>query len=257
MRNVFVALGCAFFVKHVCLPKGVPYGPLWVYGAALVALVALAVLQWRADKRRQLRSVMSEAYDAVLKHIERTLGEPERVLSVEDAPDETVFVIPPAPERNFITLVTFGRWVHSMNVPDEYAEKYAPCAEFLLTLPPDWSYRDNPWPVNLLRLVANMPELENSWFCPGHTLSFESEESITADTEQTAVLLLSPNHIAPEAATISLPYDEKLTFLQLVLLYPEELAYLHRQSLPAIPPEFEQMPRVVDLHRPRLPLPPE
>ena len=254
-KNVIVVLGLARFVKHVCLPKGSPYA----VGVYVAALVALAVLQWLCVKKQRLaaaREYLNKGWDTVHEHIVNTFGEPERVWSIKDEEDETVFVIPPSPERNFITLVTFGKWAHSMDVPDEYTGKYASHAEFLITLPPDWSQEKLKWSARLLRIVANMPSIENSWFCPGHTLSFEQEDTLTADTEQTGILLLTPNHIAPQDATISLPYDEKLTFLQLVLLYPEEMEFLHRQPLGTIPPEIEQLPRVVDLHRPRIPLPP-
>lgn len=250
-KYVFIVLGCAFFVKHVFLPKGVMVA-VWVYGGALVALVAL--LWWDAKRRRRkaVRGYVDAAYDAVLKHIENTFGVPERVF-VQD--DETVFMIPPTTERPFITLVTFGKWCHCMNVPEAYAGRYASYAEFLLTLPPDWSPEVAPWAVPLLLFVSRMPEREKSWFCPGHTLGFDSGSSIVPGTEQTAVLLLSPNHVAPDDATISLPDNEKLSFLQLVLLYPEELEFLHQQPLGSIPPEMEHMARVVDLHRPRISLP--
>ncbi|MFR1994421.1 suppressor of fused domain protein [Ruminococcus sp.] len=62
-----------------------------------------------------------EQLDAVETHITRWFGEYPTVLHEVFSPDihVDICIIPPSPERNWVTLVTEGMGAHRMHVPED------------------------------------------------------------------------------------------------------------------------------------------
>ena len=84
-----------------------------------------------------------EQLDAVETHITRWFGEYPTVLHEVFSPDihVDICIIPPSPERNWVTLVTEGLGAHRMHVPEDPESAPLARAELLLCLPPESGQR--------------------------------------------------------------------------------------------------------------------
>jgi hypothetical protein len=110
-------------------------------------------------------------------HIERHLGEVKTVFHelISTTVHVDIHVIPPGPNRNWITLVTSGMSDLAMNVPD--GAEHLAHAELMLRLPPAWpmTHEDlkdeaNYWPLRWLKILVRFPHTQNTWLSAGHTL---------------------------------------------------------------------------------------
>lgn len=133
-----------------------------------------------------------------------------------------LLLIPPNDEHEFYTLVTCGMGAHKMTVPsDEFYDR----AELVLCLPKSWHVKSSNekwfWPLRLMKSLAHLPILENSWIGWGHTIS--NGEPYFDNTELSGVIL--GNSPLMEDNILELPNGEKVCFYQIYLLYEEEMNY--------------------------------
>src|SRR5439155_11079655 len=115
--------------------------------------------------------------EAISRHVGRYVGKVEHVFHeiVSDLVHVDVHLIPPQPNREFVTLVTSGMSDRPMTLPPGCdAPAYA---ELLLCLPPDWpleqeDFKDEAkfWPVRLLKFLARLPHEYDTWLSFGHTV---------------------------------------------------------------------------------------
>ena len=87
-----------------------------------------------------------------------------------------ISAVPPSQEKTYYTLVTMGMGAHRMNVPEELADQKLERAELLIALPPDWKLDHDSlqkeawyWPVRLLKALARLPGINDTWLGWGHT----------------------------------------------------------------------------------------
>jgi hypothetical protein len=163
-------------------------------------------------------------------HIEQHIGPPENVLH-ELIPDDVhvdVHIVPPAKERNYVTLVTSGMSEHPMTVPKKMSE--ARFAELMLCLPPSWPVEDEAledeqhgWPIFWLRMLAKAPHEHRTWFGPGHTIpNGDPAEPLGQGTQMCCNLIRSP--VLPPAAFRKLQTKRgTVNFYAVVPIYLQEM----------------------------------
>jgi hypothetical protein len=142
-----------------------------------------------------------------------------------------VLVFPATAERRFHVLVTQGMSALPMTVPEE-AEEYRFC-ELLVALPPEWVIEGEEadeerwyWPMRLLKSIARLPHLYETWIGVGHTIpNSDPAEPYTEDTEQCCAIV-TPLILLPDAMeSCQLSDDKKVWLYGLVPIYDDEMRY--------------------------------
>lgn len=170
---------------------------------------------------------------AVQAHIRQNFGDFSQVINEVESPDIClkIVIIPPRPEHNYYTLVTMGMGAHRMNVPEDEPQAELERAELLINLPPDWPLADEAlleeahfWPVRLLRQIARLPIVDDTWLDWGHIVR-NAGEPYAESTGLCSVLLLSPGVFGEPCYSCALPDGGLVNFYQLIPLYQEELDF--------------------------------
>lgn len=180
---------------------------------------------------------------AVQAHIRRCFGDFQQVIKEVESPDICleIAIIPPRPEHNYYTLATVGLGAHRMNVPEDEPQAELERAELLINLPPDWPLTDEAineafneeryfWPVRLLRQIARLPIIDNTFLDWGHLVR-NGGEAYAESTRLCSVLLLSPGVFGEASYSCALPGGETVNFYQLIPLYQEELDFVLENGL--------------------------
>lgn len=192
---------------------------------------------WSSENGRDTAFYTEEEMAAAERHIETYFGTIENVFYELVSPDIHVDVcmIPPEGERDYFTLVTMGMGARQMNVPEELAEYKLERAELAISLPPDWkldqeSMKDEKWywPVRLLKMLARLPIVSDTWLGWGHTV--DNKKPFAENTRLCAAILTEPQNIEEDGCACLLPGGEKVNFYQVIPLYREELEYKIKQS---------------------------
>jgi hypothetical protein len=112
-------------------------------------------------------------------------------------PSITVHVIPSTSERPWKTLFTAGMSDKPMTVPNGYeGHRFA---ELMIHLPPEWplspaAIRDQNffWPIQMLKKVAYLPHLNETWLGPPPTIISNDDppERFAPGTAFTCMMLL-------------------------------------------------------------------
>ena len=195
--------------------------------------------------------------EAVEGHIEQYFGKVENVFHELVSPDihVDICIVPPTEERDYYTLVTMGMGAHRMNVPEELAEYKLERAELAIALPPDWkldreSMEDERWywPIRLLRVLARLPIVSDTWLGFGHTM--DNEEDFAKGTKLCAAILTGPQGTEDGSEVCTLPSGEEVNFYQVIPLYREELEYKLEHDADALIEELAQVSFVVRPDRP-------
>ncbi|MGG0277496.1 suppressor of fused domain protein [Bacillus rhizoplanae] len=114
-------------------------------------------------------------HDKILEHVAKYFGPINHTIS-EIVPGSRVsiniHIIPPAKNRDFVTLVTTGMSDEPMDYSNE--ESVFKYAELLLKLPSNWIVEkdnmedpNNYWPLGWLRKVAHIPHIYDGWLDEG------------------------------------------------------------------------------------------
>ena len=173
-----------------------------------------------------------EEMETVEGHIQRYFGRFETVFHELVSTDihVDICVVPPAGEQNYYTLVTMGMGAHRMKVPAELAQYKLERAELAIALPKDWKLKQEDlekeqwyWPIRLLKNLARLPIICDTWLGFGHTM--DNEEHFAEGTELCAALLTGPRDAAKDSEVCILPGGEEVNFYQVIPLYRDELEY--------------------------------
>src|SRR5262245_56909145 len=141
-----------------------------------------------SDRQQDLRLIE--------EHVRAHIGEPERAPGPEllsEAVRVDVFVVKPAPGRNFYTLITSGMSSLAMRSPVDHAA-FA-WAELMMCLPPDWPLledKDRQWPVDVLKHFARAPHKHRAWFFENSTMSNGVPPRPFPGTQMNNALLMVP-----------------------------------------------------------------
>ncbi len=145
--------------------------------------------------------------ERITAHLARTLGAPDFVWHelISDGVHVDVHVVPAAPDRPYITLVTAGMSARPMTLPaDAGAEHTAEWshAELCIFLPPDWPLTEaalkderqgNYWPIRLLKTLARLPHDYNTWLGWGHSIpNGDPAQPYAPDTKLAGAIVIPP-----------------------------------------------------------------
>lgn len=170
-----------------------------------------------------------EDIEALDQHIRKYYGNYDHVFHELISPDihVDICIIEPTPEHNFYTLITLGMGAHLMKLPPELTGRQLDRAEVLICLPPEWEIQNEEecfyWPIRLLKIIARLPQEENSWIGWGHTVA--NEEPFAENTRLCGSVLLIPGMFEEAAQRCQLANGDYVNFYQVVPLYQEELDF--------------------------------
>ena len=184
------------------------------------------------DKSSEPEVYTEEEMETIEEHIQQYFGKFDNVFHELSSPDVHVdiCVVPPSKERDYCTLVTMGMGAHQMNVPEELAEYKLERAELAIALPKDWKLQHGDlkderwyWPIRLLKVLARLPIVSDTWLGFGHTM--DNEEPFAENTKLCAAILTGPQDAEEGSEVCTLPGGEEVNFYQVIPLYRDELEY--------------------------------
>ncbi len=212
---------------------------------------------WSSAESNEPELYTDDEMSAIEQHINRTFGEFDYVFHELVSPDIHVDIcmVPPAEERNYCTLVTMGMGAHLMNVPEELSDYRLERAELAIALPPEWkldkeSMNDERWywPVRLLKDMARLPILSNTWLGWGHTM--DNQKPFSEDTGLCAAILVGLQNVKDDCCFCPLPDGSEVNFYQVIPLYRQELEYKLEHDAGALIEQMEDVDFVVYPNRP-------
>ncbi len=212
---------------------------------------------WSSEEDGEPELYTEEEMAAVERHIKKTFGEFDHVFHELVSPDihVDICVVPPSEERDYYTLVTMGMGAHRMNVPKELEEYKLERAELAIALPSDWKLDEEfmkderwYWPVGLLKVLARLPIVSDTWLGFGHTM--DKQSSFAKDTKLCASLLTGPQGVEEGSEVCILPGGEEVNFYQVIPLYREELEYKLEHDADALIEQMAEVSFVVYPDRP-------
>lgn len=198
--------------------------------------------------------------EAISRHIELHLGEIETVFHelVADRVHLDVHVVRPSKDLPFWRLVTSGMSDLPMRVP-ENAETPR-FAELIITLPENWKLdaeafkeEDWYWPLRLLKGLARLPHLYETWLGWGHTIPNGDPARPYASNTQLSGAIILPSRMTSESFDLlRISADKEIAFLAVVPLYEEEMQYKLDKGTRALIERFEArgLDEAVDPRRP-------
>lgn len=161
------------------------------------------------------------------EHIDRYFGKYYEVYHEIYSPDihVDILIIPPAEDRDYITLITQGMGARKMNVPKEYAESKLERAELYIKLPVDWDLKntdkeENYWPIRLLKSLARLPIERDTWLGYGH--SVDNGENYASDTDFCCSVLTANGD---ESDICRFSDDDEVNFYKVIPLFRDEVDY--------------------------------
>ncbi len=174
----------------------------------------------------------------ILNHMQSHFG-PVRSLG-EFKPDIGVQIYAAGPVADKVTLFTVGLSNRPMTVPE--GQDHYRFAELMIHLPPNWPLnredfrvRDNVWPIEWLRTLAQFPHDNNTWLGGPSTIvgNGEPPEPLGPNTRQSCLLLLEDSQIA-------LSDGRRVVLYCMTPLYSEEKALEEATSLKNLLERFNQ-----------------
>ena len=187
----------------------------------------------KKDQRQESYYCSENDLAAYEKMVSDKFGEYKEVFHEIASPDLhiDVIIIPPAPERDYYTLVTMGMGAYPMPVPSNYKKRNR--AEVAVRLPKDWEIKSNEekwhWPIRMLKVLARMPYNEKSWLGLYHDVDFGGPFS--EDTELCGVLLdIFDRNVEP----LTLENGDQLIVYNALPIYRSEMEYKNAENAQAL-----------------------
>lgn len=197
----------------------------------------------------------------IVTHIQKHLG-PVAAMMMETEAEYVqlnLLHVPPGENRPFHVFVTAGMSDRRMHTPPE-ARDYG-LAEMYICLPADWplSPQDlederNSWPLMLLKRLARMPHVYQSWLFDFHTVPNDDPPiPFAEDTELCGAILVPPEGWSEKLGQLKVGGKETIYFLGVVPLHKDEMDYKVEFGFELLEAEFDLrggIPDVVDRRRP-------
>jgi len=197
----------------------------------------------------------------IVTHVQKHLGPVAAMMMETEAEYVQVNLlhVPPDEKRPFHVFVTAGMSDRPMHTPPE-ARDYR-LAEMYICLPADWplSPRDlederNSWPLMLLKTLARMPHVYQSWLFDFHTVPNDDPPApFAGDTELFGAILVPPEGWSEKLGQLKLGGKETIYFMGVVPLHKDEMEYKVEFGYELLEAEFDLrggIPDVVDRRRP-------
>jgi Suppressor of fused protein (SUFU) len=166
-------------------------------------------------------------------HLHSVLGGEYSVFHelISDTIHLDVLVFPATDWRQCHVLVTQGMSALPMTVP-EGAESFR-YAELMITLPPDWVIEGDEadeerwyWPMRLLKSVARLPHLYDTWVGVGHTIpNSDPSEPYAAETKQCCAIVTPLDSFPDELKTCEVSEGKLVRLYALTPIYEDEMRY--------------------------------
>lgn len=164
------------------------------------------------------------------------------ILPVLEDVHVAIHVIRPTDQHPFMTLFTTGMSSRAMNVPaGQEAFRFG---ELLLNLPITWPHPREArsdddaaiWPVQVLRQLAYLPHVNNSWYGPCHTAAFDDPpQPLGPNTQQSCALLM-----ADKLTPLQLGNGKSIKFFSVIPIYTEELGIATRFGMEELLDRFDK-----------------
>jgi hypothetical protein len=199
----------------------------------------------REPKPFELAEGSVETITRIGDHIERHIGKILTVLHemVSDRVHVDVNVVAPSKSRNYYTLVTSGMSDRAMRAPAGM-EAYR-FAELAICLPSNWCMsqeafqnEDNYWPVRLLKELARLPHIHDSWLWAGHTVQNVPLGPYAPGTKLCAAMLAPAVWFGDGFGELVVNDRKTIYFGGVVPIYLEELNFKLKNSPQAL---FEKL----------------
>jgi hypothetical protein len=169
--------------------------------------------------------------DAVSAHLERHVPGEQTVWHelVSDLVHVDVHSVPPGPGRDWTTLVTSGMAERPMDAPEPMLEYRF--AELTMALPPDWPLTQealedeaSSWPVELIKFLARMPRLYETFLYHGHTVPNGNPPEPLGPSTELCCAFLAPPRLGPDGFDrIELPDGRTVHVHAIVPIYRDEM----------------------------------
>lgn len=139
----------------------------------------------------------------VTSHIEAHMGSVEHIYrgKLQSQPQTDILTITPSSHRDSLTIVTAGMSDLPMTTPPNLHQYRL--AELYMQMPATWNSESEPWPIELLSTLAQLPHRTGSWLAYGHSTAFDELGAGCVPRPFTGALLAS-----------SLLQDEQFQILQ-------------------------------------------
>lgn len=197
--------------------------------------------------------------EAMDRHYHRWLGPISTVFHEEVSPLIHVdrHVIPPAPDRPYLTLCTTGMAELPMTTPR--GARSVRFAELIIRLPPDWVIEgdgaDNSnwdWPIATLGLAARYPHRWGTWLGDGHTVAFDKDGGVLPGTKFECLLVVQPLSRGVLVPPARVGWFKRVNVLQLVPITASERSLAMESGRTLLIDRLRQFSPdlVVDLNRP-------
>lgn len=192
------------------------------------------------------------------EYISKAFGNFENVFHEIISPDIHLDVcfIPPTNEEPFFKLVTMGAGAYEMDIPDKWKEYRLERAEYVIYVPKEWNLNSpeiaDYWPIKVLKDVARLPILCDTWLSFGHTTQADEEGSPYAPNTKfnSVVLDFCENHQGEVKLETS--SGKTINFYQIIPLYPEELEFKMNNDAETLIDLFDKKNieyKIVDINR--------
>ena len=110
-------------------------------------------------------------------------------------------------------------------------------AELAICLPPHWAMsreafqnEDNYWPIRLLKDLARLPHVHDSWLWLGHTVQNVPLEPYAPGTKLCAAMLAPPVWFDDDFGELNLGDQKTIYFCGVVPIYLEEMDFKLKHS---------------------------
>lgn len=210
---------------------------------------------------RRPDAAAAHRYDnEIRRHIETHVGEIHEIYQSDDDTEDLkieLYHVLPQPNRPFHTFITGGMSHQTLPADDTPASENQRL-ELLVFLPSDWPVgkkafadENHYWPIHFLQLLAHLPQQQKTGLYLHQMIPVSGKDNDIADTDFTGFLLIPPIHLAPEFARLDTHDGEKILFLAVMPLYPEEMAFVLTHGINALIQKFNKhkINAVINPHR--------
>ncbi len=191
-------------------------------------------------------------------YISKAFGNFDNVFHEIFSPDIHLDVcfVPATDEEPFYKLVTMGAGAYEMKIPDRWKDYNLERAEYVIYVPKDWNLQSQDmkdyWPIKVLKDVARLPILCDTWLSFGHTTQADEEGTPYASNAKfnSVVLDFCENHQGEVQLETS--SGKIINFYQVIPLYPEELKFKMENDAETLINKFDEKGidyKVVDINR--------
>jgi len=196
----------------------------------------------------------AENLELIETHLEPFFGPNAIVFHeiVSDLVHLDVLVFEPTGDRDFWVYVTSGMGDIRMTVPEGVDPAEIGRAELMIGLPRDWGNKlskylnaigrpdvDNVyWPIKQLKSLARYPHLAKTFLTHTHTIQNEDEQPYSSNSRINGAILAYSTLLPEGADRLTLPDGDKLNFLGVTYLFPEEMDFKLQQGAEAL---FERL----------------